>query len=145
MLNVRKLQTFLAIFEILTSIILNKTIFGNTKHFFRLYLKTLACEIMDISQKSNIQFARIKTGKTSKTWSLELVVSNLAIIWKKNRFSCLLALHTKYHIFANSFRGNYFFFLIWPYVLWPFYKKVRKLLKRGNYSRAETIRGNTAC
>ena len=38
-----------------------------------------------------------------------------------------------YRISANSFRGNYSFLEV----------KVRKLIKGGNYSSAETIRRNT--
>jgi hypothetical protein len=41
-----------------------------------------------------------------------------------------------YRISANSFRGNYSFLNLT-------YIQVRKLFKGGNYSRAETIRGNT--
>ena len=40
-----------------------------------------------------------------------------------------------YRISANSFRGNYSFLEV----------GVRQLFKGGNYSRAETIRGNTVC
>ena len=45
----------------------------------------------------------------------------------------------------NSFRGNYSFFEfnLMYCDLWSQYIQVRKLFKGGNYSRAETIRGNT--
>ena len=46
----------------------------------------------------------------------------------------------------NSFRGNYSFMNLTLYtVSVSQYIQVRKLFKGGNYSRAETIRGNTVC
>ena len=42
-----------------------------------------------------------------------------------------------YRIYANSFRGNYYFLNLALTI------KVWKLFKGGNYSRVETIRGNT--
>ena len=44
-----------------------------------------------------------------------------------------VATNCKYRISANSFRGNYSFLET----------GVRQVFKGGNYSRAETIRGNT--
>ena len=58
----------------------------------------------------------------------------------------VLGLKTTYRISANSFRGNYLFFFEFGLMycdLWLQYIKVRKLFKGGNYSRAETIHGNT--
>ena len=50
-----------------------------------------------------------------------------------------------YRISVNSFRGNYFFFEfnLMYCDLWSQYIQVRKLFKGRNYSRAETICGNT--
>ena len=54
--------------------------------------------------------------------------------WRVNRKkkSCHFS-KNEYRISANSFRGNYSFLKV----------EVRKLFKGGNYSRVETIRGNT--
>ena len=62
-----------------------------------------------------------------------------------------LRFNLRYCISGKSFRV--FFFLIWPYVLWPLITvhkcaetiQGRKLFKGGNYSSAETIWGNTVC
>ena len=47
----------------------------------------------------------------------------------------------EYRISVNSFRGNYSFLKLALFTV-TFDIKVRKLFKVGNYSRAETIRGN---
>ena len=53
----------------------------------------------------------------------------------------------KYRISANSFRGNYSFLnlTLCTVTFGLQYIQVRKLFKGGNYSRAETIHGNTVC
>ena len=48
----------------------------------------------------------------------------------------------KITVFPHVVSAETILFLLWPYVLWPLIN-VRKLFKGGNYSRAETIWGNT--
>ena len=67
-------------------------------------------------------------------------------IWHLIFFSYRIIYFT-YRISANIFRGNYSFLSLAlctvTFDLWSQYIKVWKLFKGGNYSRAETIRGNT--
>ena len=62
----------------------------------------------------------------------------------QNQF-CSMCIKCAYRISSYSFRGNYSFLNL--DIQRSQYKrlKVRKLFKGGNYSRAETIWGNTVC
>ena len=58
---------------------------------------------------------------------------------------CEVPIKSKYRISANSFRGNYSFLNLTLCTVTFGHSTYRceKLFKGGNYSRAETIRGNT--
>ena len=79
-------------------------------------------------------------------FSIPAINEAYANIRVSSRFFVQAGHKTTYRISANSFRGNYSFLnlCLCTYCdLWWQYIQVRKLFKGGNYSRAETIWGNT--